>query len=60
MASGPYETRIIVRRPANPRRFSGNVVVEMLNPTSLSDVDIMWAADQSTSSMMVISGSESP
>jgi Alpha/beta hydrolase domain len=45
-ASGPYETRMIVRRPSNPRKFSGNVVVEMLNPTSLFDVDIVWAADQ--------------
>jgi Alpha/beta hydrolase domain len=45
-ANGPYETRILVRRPSDPRRFSGNVVVEMLNPTSLFDVDIMWAADQ--------------
>ena len=26
----PYTTRVVVRRPANPRRFSGNVVVEML------------------------------
>lgn len=45
-ASGPYETRIVIRRPVNPGRFSGNVFVEMLNPTSLFDVDIMWAADQ--------------
>lgn len=45
-AGGPYSTRILVRRPVDPRRFSGNVVVEMLNPTSLFDVDIMWAADQ--------------
>lgn len=29
-----------------PCCFSGNVFVEMLNPTSLFDVDIMWAADQ--------------
>ena len=43
-ASGPYETRILIRRPIDPRRFSGNVFVEMLNPTSLFDVDIMWAA----------------
>ncbi|HZO53989.1 MAG TPA: alpha/beta hydrolase domain-containing protein [Bryobacteraceae bacterium] len=27
-AGVPYATRIIVRRPANPRRFSGNVYVE--------------------------------
>jgi hypothetical protein len=44
-ASGPYETRIIVRRPANPAQFSGRVVVELINPTSNYDVDIMWAAD---------------
>ena len=45
-ANGPYTTRILVRRPIDPRRFSGNVVVEMLNPTSLFDLDIVWAADQ--------------
>ena len=44
-ASGPYETRILVRRPAKTRRFSGSVIVEMINPTSNYDVDIMWAAD---------------
>ena len=27
----PYTTRVLVRRPRDPRRFSGNVVVEMLN-----------------------------
>jgi hypothetical protein len=44
-ASGPYETRIIVRRPASPAAFSGTVVLELINPTSNYDVDIMWAAD---------------
>ena len=44
-ASGPYETRILIRRPASPGRFSGRVIVELINPTSNYDVDIMWAAD---------------
>lgn len=39
----PYTTRILVRRPANPHRFSGNVVVEMLNPSNLFDLNIGWA-----------------
>jgi hypothetical protein len=39
----PYTTRILVRRPANPKRFSGNVVVEMLNPSNLFDLNIGWA-----------------
>lgn len=46
LAAGPYVTRIVVRRPARRRAFSGNVVVEMLNPTSLHDLDIVWAASQ--------------
>src|SRR4051794_996256 len=46
IADGPYESRILVRRPARPSAFSGNVVVEMLNPTSLHDLDIVWAAAQ--------------
>jgi hypothetical protein len=39
----PYTTRVLIRRPANPRRFSGNVVVEMLNPSNLFDLNIGWA-----------------
>ncbi|MGH3791157.1 MAG: alpha/beta hydrolase domain-containing protein [Pseudonocardiaceae bacterium] len=41
-ASGAYTTRIIVRRPADPRRFSGNVRVEPLNPTAHHDLDVQW------------------
>jgi hypothetical protein len=44
-ASGPYQTRILIRRPASPGQFSGNVILELNNPTSNYDVDIMWAAD---------------
>jgi Alpha/beta hydrolase domain len=32
--SAPYETRIIVRRPTDSRRFDGTVVVEWLNVTA--------------------------
>jgi hypothetical protein len=39
----PYTTRVLVRRPAKARRFSGNVVVEMLNPSNLFDLNIGWA-----------------
>ena len=44
-ASGPYETRLLIRRPISASRFSGNVILELINPTSNYDVDIMWAAD---------------
>jgi hypothetical protein len=30
-ADAPYTTRILIRRPADPARFSGNAVVELLN-----------------------------
>ena len=29
--SAPYRTRIIVRRPSNPAKFDGNVIVEWMN-----------------------------
>ena len=31
-ANAPYTTRVLVRRPASKSKFSGNVIVEMLNP----------------------------
>lgn len=39
----PYTTRVLVRRPASRDAFSGNVVVEMLNPSNLYDLNIGWA-----------------
>src|SRR6187200_3298480 len=39
----PYTTRVLVRRPADGRRFSGNVVVEILNPSNAFDLNIGWA-----------------
>lgn len=42
VGKGPYTTRILVRRPADPKRFSGSVVVEPLNPSIGVDLPIMW------------------
>ncbi len=39
----PYTTRVLVRRPAVRSRFSGTIVVEMLNPSNLFDLNIGWA-----------------
>lgn len=39
----PYTTRVLVRKPADDKQFSGNVVVEMLNPSNLFDLNIGWA-----------------
>lgn len=38
----PYVNRMLVRRPVDTARFSGNVVVEILNPSALYDIDRMW------------------
>jgi hypothetical protein len=44
-ASGPYATRVLIRRPANKARFSGNAIVEMLNPSNLFDLNLGWHID---------------
>ena len=41
--NAPYTTRILVRRPAKASHFSGNDVVEMLNPSNRFDLNIGWA-----------------
>lgn len=41
-ANAPYTTRILVRRPAKVTKFSGNVVVEPLNPSNLFDLNLGW------------------
>ena len=38
----PYTTRILVRRPEDPARFSGNVVVEILHAPRGHDWALMW------------------
>ena len=40
--NAPYTTRILVRYPADPARFSGNVVVEPLNDARRFDWAMMW------------------
>jgi hypothetical protein len=39
----PYTTRVLVRRPIKPRKMSGSVVVEPLNPSNFFDLNIGWA-----------------
>ncbi|MEP7273975.1 MAG: alpha/beta hydrolase domain-containing protein, partial [Acidobacteriota bacterium] len=41
--NAPYTTRMLIRRPANRAKFSGNAVVEMLNPSNLFDLNLGWA-----------------
>lgn len=43
VADAPYTTRVLVRRPANRARFNGLVIVEMLNPSNLFDLNLGWA-----------------
>ena len=38
----PYTTRILVRRPTDVRKFSGRVVVELLNPSGQYDFAPLW------------------
>jgi hypothetical protein len=41
-ADAPYGTRILVRRPANASRFSGNVFIELMNTARRFDWPMMW------------------
>ena len=41
-SDAPYTTRIVVRRPVDPTVFSGNVIVELLNPTTFVDLAPTW------------------
>jgi hypothetical protein len=38
----PYTTRILLRRPSDPRRFSGNVIVEIANAARRFDFNFTW------------------
>ncbi len=38
----PYVNRFVVRAPKNPADGSGNVVIEIINPTSFMEIDRMW------------------
>lgn len=41
----PYTNRIIVRKPSDPKKISGNVFVEMVNSTSTYDSQVLWYAN---------------
>ena len=41
-ADVPYATRLLVRRPKEAAKFSGRVVVELLNPTGQYDFAPLW------------------
>lgn len=38
----PYTTRMLVKRPRDPRRFSGTIVIEPFNPSSGYDIANVW------------------
>src|SRR4051812_5016641 len=42
-ANAPYTTRILVRRPADPARFSGSVIVEPIHAPNGNDFPLMFA-----------------
>lgn len=37
-----YRNRIVLRMPKDPKKASGNVVVEIINPTSFMEIERMW------------------
>ncbi len=39
-----YKTRILVRRPTNPKKFNGTVIVEWFNVTGMQDIEFLYAA----------------
>ena len=41
----PYTTRIVVRKPADPRRFTGVVLVDWENVTAGHDIDTEWTSN---------------
>ena len=41
---GSYVTRMTIRRPTDMSKFSGRVVVEIINPSALYDWTAMWSA----------------
>ena len=44
-ATAPYESRMLVRLPRNPRKFSGTVLVEWLNVTGQLDLETAWPVE---------------
>src|SRR5437588_5339171 len=44
-AAASFTTRIIVRRPLNPKRSNGTVVLEWMNVSLQQDTDVYWIED---------------
>ena len=44
-AAAPYKSRMLVRRPSDPREFSGIVIVEWLNVTGQMDLETAWPVE---------------
>jgi hypothetical protein len=42
ISDAPYTTRLLIRRPKEKQKFSGNIVIEILNATAMIDIDRMW------------------
>jgi len=42
-STAPYTTRVLIRRPKSKSKFSGRIIVEMMNPSNLLDLNIGWA-----------------
>jgi hypothetical protein len=40
--TAPYKTRILVRRPSDPKTFNGSVVLDWTNVTVPDDTDVSW------------------
>jgi hypothetical protein len=44
--ANPYQTAVIVRRPADPAKFNGIVLVEWLNVSTGYPLDVDWGMDR--------------
>ena len=44
LRDGPYATRVLVRQPANLHKWSGRVVVELMNTSAGYDWTAIWSA----------------
>src|SRR3954469_2910737 len=44
-ASSPYTSRMLVRLPSNPKKFSGAILVEWLNVTGQLDLETAWPVE---------------
>src|SRR3954453_19094930 len=40
--TAPYKSRILVRRPSDPRHFNGSVILDWTNVTVPDDTDVGW------------------